>query len=384
MTFPKDFLWGASTSSYQVEGGIENNDWAEAAREGRVPEAGLACDHYNRFEEDFDIAKSLGHSAHRFSIEWARIEPEEGVFDEKELDHYKAVVAALRARGIEPFVTIWHWTMPTWLSEKGGITYKEWPELLARYAARVAEHLGDDVTFYITINEPMVVTGVGYLAGTWPPFRKNLFAYLRSVSHVISGHIKSYAAIKNIAPHTKIGVSKNIIPFHGSNPVGTIFAAIGSWWYNNRYLNHIKGFQDFIAVNHYFDIVFWENKKKKATYPKSDFGWKLSPLSMYTSLLSLKKYTVPVYVTEHGLADAEDTYRAWFIEESLKGVEQAINEGVDVRGYMHWSLLDNYEWAEGYTMRFGLVHVDHEGDRERTIRESAKRYAEIIAKHANE
>ncbi|MFQ5541003.1 MAG: glycoside hydrolase family 1 protein [Candidatus Paceibacteria bacterium] len=380
--FPDGFLWGASTASYQVEGGNENTDWAQAARAGRVPPAGIACDHYNRYEEDWDIAQILNFSSQRFSIEWARIEPEEGKFDEKEMEHYRKVVKALRARGMEPFVTIWHLTMPTWLSDKGGIAYKHWPELLARYGAYVAKHLGEDVKFYITINEPLVVTGIGYLAGTRPPFKRNPLAYFRAVSNVIRGHRKMYAAIKKAASHAKLGVSKNIVPMEGTNPIGSVFASLGSWWYNSRYLNKIKDRQDFIALNHYFRIVFWQNKKQQQKYPKSDLGWELYPPSMYTSLMLLKKYNVPVYISEHGVADADDSRRLEFIRGTLKYVHQAIADGVDVRGYSHWSLMDNFEWTEGFPPRFGLVEIDYENGRKRIIRESAKAYAEIIKQNA--
>lgn len=380
--FPDGFLWGSSTASYQVEGGNDNTDWAEAARQGKVPVAGLACDHYNRFEEDWDIAKSLHFTSQRFSIEWARIEPEEGVFNDAEMEHYKQVVSALRARGIEPFVTIWHWTMPTWLSDKGGITYEKWPELLGRYAGYVAKQLGSDVRFFITINEPMVVTGNGYLPGIWPPFKKNPLQYLRAVAHVIRGHKEAHRAIKKEAPGALVGVSQNYIPFEGTNIVGSVLARIGSWWYNDYLLNSIKNFQDFIALNHYFRVVFWQNKKQKNEYPRSDFGWELYPPAMYSSLMGLKKYNVPIYISENGLADATDSKRKDFLLGTLDNVHRAIHDGVDVRGYSHWSLLDNYEWAEGYTMRFGLVHVDFENGQKRTIRESARVYADIAKQNA--
>lgn len=380
--FPDGFLWGASTASYQVEGGIEYCDWAEAAREGKVPPAGVACDHYNRYEEDWDIAKSLNFTSQRFSIEWSRIEPEEGKFDEKEMQHYKDIVRALKERGLEPFVTIWHWPLPLWLSKKGGVVHKKFPQYLARYAAYIAEHLGTEVRFYITINEPMVVTGHGYISGIWPPFRKNPFAYLRAVSQVVRAHIETYKEVKKVAPHAQLGVSKNESAFEGSNVFGKILASVMRWWYNDRYLNKIRNYQDFIALNHYFRVVFWQNAKQKEEYPKSDLGWELYPPSIYPCLLSLRKYNVPVYISEHGLADADDSRREDFIKESLAWIHKAIEEGIDIRGYSHWSLLDNYEWAEGFPPRFGLVHIDYENNQKRTVRESAKAYAEICKNNA--
>jgi len=208
--FPDGFFWGSATASYQVEGGIDpvveipnattessqnpkdnrnfhygvENDWSEAAREGKVPAAGRACDSYNRYEEDFDIAKSLDQNAHRFSIEWARIEPEEGKFDEKEIGHYRKVLDALRARGLEPFVTLWHWTLPLWVRDLGGWENKKTVEYFSRYAAKIVEALGSEVKFWITLNETNVYTGLGYFIGIWPPEKRSLVKYLR-VNHYI-------------------------------------------------------------------------------------------------------------------------------------------------------------------------------------------------------
>jgi len=380
--FPDGFLWGASTASYQVEGGIENNDWAQAAREGQVPPAGIACDHYNRYEEDFDIAQSLHLSSQRIAIEWARIEPEEGVFDEKELQHYKKVVQAIRARGMEPFVTLWHFTLPLWFVKKGGFTHREAPETFARYCARVVEHLGEDVTFYSTMNEPMVWIGNGHVSGIWPPFKKNILNFFTLPNRLILAHKNAYKIIKNNFSHTKIGVTKNNIVFQefGFHKVFKIDVLL-EWFWDGRFHSAIKNHQDFIGINHYFRVVLGSTHSKKEC-PRSDFGWELNPRTLYAALMELKKYNVPVYVMEHGLADRNDTHRAWFITESLQGVHQAIQEGVDVRGYSHWSLLDNYEWAEGFTMRFGLTAIDYEHNQKRTLRESAKVYAKICKENA--
>ena len=219
--FPAGFFWGAATASYQVEGGIENCDWAQAAREGKVPPCGAACDHYRRYNEDFDIAKSLGHNAHRFSVEWARIEPEEGKFNEAEIEHYREVLRALRARNLEPFITLWHFTLPLWFSETGGFERKDAPEIFARYCAFVVDCFGDLCTRYSTINEPVVYAGLGWLKGNWPPFKQFkmvgkheltysgdrtlsrphvsfgvLFTYFKVINNLAKAHNKAYEAIK--------------------------------------------------------------------------------------------------------------------------------------------------------------------------------------------
>src|SRR3989338_9923295 len=193
MKFPKDFFWGAATSSHQVEGN-NHNDWSVWEKEnaerlsqksgGKYPPenfiSGGACDHYNRYKEDFDIAKSLGHNAHRFSIEWSRVEPEEGKFNEKELEHYRDVVQALRERDMEPFVTLWHWTLPLWLRDKGGVLAEYFPARFSRYVERVCHHIGKDVQFWITVNEPEIYALNSYVRGKWPPQKKWPISFFRA------------------------------------------------------------------------------------------------------------------------------------------------------------------------------------------------------------
>ena len=235
--FPEGFYWGAATASYQVEGGIENNDWAEAARAGRVPPCGIACDHYHRYIQDFDIAKSLGHSAHRFSIEWSRIEPEEGKFDRAAIAHYRQVLLALRDRRIVPFITIWHFTLPLWFSQSGGFERADSPEVFARYAAYVVKELGDLCTHFSTMNEPNVFGSNGWLRGSWPPFKRfaltdfvsitnsgrtyearaergfgAVFTYLKVMKHLAKAHNAAYTAIKRFSPTTEVSVVKHVIP----------------------------------------------------------------------------------------------------------------------------------------------------------------------------
>lgn len=172
LRFPDGFFWGAATASFQVEGGIENCDWAEAGRKGKVPICVRACDHYNLYESDFDIVQKLGHNCHKISLEWARIEPEEGRFDLNEAAHYKSVISALHIRGLEPFVNLWHFTLPLWFTRSGGFENPRSVEQFARYAEFVAKEILDDVKFILTVNEPLVWAGNGYMRGKWPPFKK--------------------------------------------------------------------------------------------------------------------------------------------------------------------------------------------------------------------
>jgi beta-glucosidase len=376
LSFPEGFLWGAATASYQVEGGIENNDWAKAAREGKVPEAGRACDHYHRYEQDFDIAKSLGHTVHRFAIEWARIEPEEGVFDEKEIEHYRAVIQALRARGIEPMINIWHFTLPRWFAESGGFFRKDAPDVFARYCSRMATEYGSEVKLWTTINEPLVYSGKGFTEGAWPPFEKSRVRTLRVIRRLITAHKKAYRGMKEIRPDIQIGITKHNIHFNdGGNIFARPVALVSRWFWNRRFLNAIQKHQDFIGLNFYFRASPLHDTRNDGA-PRSDIDWHLHPESIYYPLIELARYRVPLYVTENGLADEYDVHRAWFIQKTLEATHAAIKDGVDIRGYMHWSLLDNFEWALGYSPRFGLVHVNYE-TLERTPRPSAKVYEKI-------
>lgn len=407
LKFPEGFYWGAATSSHQVEGGT-HNDWDawelhNAKRLAKESEkrfghlaiwpaikaqaqdpanyiSGRACDHYHRYEEDFDIAKSLGHNAHRFSIEWSRIEPEEGKWDEKEIEHYRRVVRALRARGIEPFVTLWHWPIPLWMSYKGGWKSDEILYYFPRYAEKVVSVLKDDVCYWITINEPEIYSSKSYLKGAWPPQETNVFGYLAVFYNLIEAHIRAYKKIKETQPTAQVGIAKNNICFeayHGQF-TSALYKRLADWWWNFYFLNQIRHYQDFIGLNFYFrnrikDFVFNQNENNKV----SDLGWGLFPEGLLHALLDLKCYKKPIYITENGLADAEDRHREWFITESLRAVHKAIQAGVDVRGYFYWSLLDNFEWDKGFWPRFGLVEVDF-STLQRMVRPSAKAYAEII------
>lgn len=376
--FPDNFLWGASTSAMQVEGGIENNDWAEAIRQGKAPKMGKACDYYNRFEEDFDIAKSLNHNAHRFSVEWARVEPEEGAFDEKELAHYKEMAQKLRARNMEPFVTIWHFSLPVWFVRSGGFDRRDAPEVFARYAKKVAEALGSNVQFYMTINEPLVWLGEhGKILGA-SSGPSNLLRSFFQFRTLVRSHIVAYRAIKRVAPNAQVGIAKHQFSFVGTNPLGDFAALLARFFWNRMFLNGIKGYQDFIGVQFYQRLFFWQSKKQESQTQKSDIGWQLHPGAIYDTLMEASRYNVPLYVTEAGIADANDEWRAEYIRGLLEGTHKALTDGADVRGFFYWTLLDNYEFKEGFSMKFGIVHVDHEGDQKRTVRESARAYAEII------
>ena len=368
--FPKNFFWGAATSAHQVEGN-NHNDWTEweKNRDKGIKDpsnyiSGRACDHYSRFREDFDIAKSLGHNAHRFSIEWSRIEPEEGKFDEKEIQHYQEIIDALRERGIEPFVTLWHWTLPLWVAKQGGWENKKTISNFARYCEKITRSI-QEVKFWITLNEPELFAAESYLKGIWPPQKKSLLRYIVVMRNFISAHKQVYKIICSTSNVAQIGIAKNNICFDG------IFAPFARWWWNKAFLNHIQKYQDFIGLNYYF------HRPQSKTGIFSDMNWEIYPEGIYRVLKDLVKYNKPIYITENGLADANDEKRAKFIKEHIKWIARAIKGGVDVRGYMYWSLLDNFEWDKGFWPRFGLVEIDY-NTMQRKIRKSAFEYKKII------
>lgn len=398
LRFPKGFLWGSSISSHQTEG--DNvNDWsewelsekrlAELERAGHIEKYGLenfiskkAANHFYLYKEDYALAKKMGHKALRLSLEWSRIEPKEGEFSEEAILRYREMIKHLLELGIEPFVTLWHWTMPTWLRDRGGWENSETPNFFRRYVEKTVGDLKEEVKFWVTINEPEIYSGVSYLLGIWPPQKKNPFTYIKVFRNLIKGHRAAYDLIHQIRPDAKVGIAKNNIYFtaHRGIVVNKMTAKFSHWWNNNYFLNKISDKQDYIGLNYYFSHPLHLGRVKKNGHLLSDLGWELHPEGIYHLLLDLKKYKKPVYITENGIADATDTRRAWFIAQILKYVHKAIEKGVDVRGYLHWSLIDNFEWHEGFHPRFGLVEVDYKTQKRR-VRPSAEFYSEIIKKN---
>lgn len=410
--FPAEFLWGAATSSHQVEGNT-HNDWSEwehakanqlskTARErlhsesvavsGQKhdvipPEAltaenyisGIAADHFNRYEEDFDLAKSLGHNTHRFSIEWSRIEPEEGKWNQEAIEHYVQVVAALRARGLEPFVTLWHWTMPIWLAKKGGVESRGFPAYFERFVRMMVEALKKDVIYFTTLNEPTSVIVNSYLFGNWPPQKKSLLSALRVFHRLAGAHKRAYAAIHKLHPAAQVGPAHAVIYSEPHSPrlLDRLSASFSGFISNHYFMRLIGNTTDFIGIQYYFhQRIAFPNHIHNENERVSDMGWELYPHGLTPLLISFQKYGKPIYITESGLADAQDQHRIWYLTETLKAIHVAIEQGVDVRGYLHWSLLDNFEWDKGFWPHFGLISVDRT-TLKRTPRASALYYKTI-------
>lgn len=402
--FPDGFLWGASTSAHQIEGD-NNNDWTEFekrhadrlasdakklkfffdkfAKQAEDPRnyiSGLASGHRENFENDFYLASKIGLNSYRFSIEWSRIEPEKGKFDEEAVKYYKNIIRVLRTYRIEPFITLWHWTIPAWFAREGGFKNRKNIKYFLRFVKKIVTELKDDADYFITLNEPEIYSVHAYLMGSWPPCKKGIYGFVQVFNNLILAHQASYSIIKNINPDSRVGVAKNNIYFEmadGSFKNKTLKKA-GDFFWNDYFLKKISKYQDFIGLNYYFRnrIDGWYNKNRNAK--ASDLGWDLCPEGIFNVLSDLGKYNKPIFVTENGLADADDRHRQWFIAETVKAMAKAIQKGVDLRGYFHWSLLDNFEWDKGFWPRFGLIEVDYKTQK-RTLRDSALYYGEIIS-----
>jgi beta-glucosidase len=317
---------------------------------------------------------------HRISIEWSRIEPEEGKFDQKELDHYRDVLIALQKRNIIPFVTLWHFTLPLWFSEKGGFENKNAPKIFARYCARTTDYLKWYCKNWSTMNEPLVYASCGYLRKHWPPFQMNPFTFIKVLHGLIRSHNLAYKEIKKIAPNIDVGLVKN--NFHITSdykPWNLIVNWFTKWFWNHYFLQRTFFNTDSIGLNYYFSEYFGEDRKLE----KNDMGWGLHPEGIYHVLKQLKIYKKPIYITEAGIADSKDIFRAAYIKGLVYWIHQAIKDGCDIKGYMYWSLVDNFEWAHGYKEYFGLIHVDNQ-TKKRTIRQSAYEYKKICEANALE
>jgi beta-glucosidase len=405
LKFTDGFLWGAATSAHQVEGG-NKNDWSEwekknakrLAREAKTKRASWqkekfpemfdpqnyissrACDHYRRYEEDLDIAQSLNLNAFRISLEWSRIEPREGKFDEKEIEHYRKVLKAIRARGMEPFVTLCHYTLPLWLADLGGEKNKNFPEYFSRYATFTASKFKNMVVYWTTFNEPTVLIGFKYILGIWPPGNKDVLSAYKALKNIAKAHNKAFDEIHAISPNVKVGFTHLIRYFEPNNKnsfLDRLVVKIADYIRNNKLYYLTKNKNDYLALQYYFRSklkfpISEKNENKEIT----DIGWEIYPEGIYHILINLKKYNLPIYITENGIADADDTKRKKFIKDHLQFVYAAIRHGVDVRGYFHWSLLDNFEWDKGFWPRFGLVEIDYK-TMKRKIRPSAREYAKI-------
>lgn len=395
LKFPKNFIWGASTSAYQIEGGIRC-DWSEwEISDDRIKElkskglnpddfiCGQAVDSYNKFNEDLKCIKELNLGGYRMGIEWARIEPEEGEFDMKEIEHYRRILKKLKENNIKVVLTLWHWTNPVWVSDQGGWTNKKTVIDFSKYCDLIVREIGDLVDFWVVLNEPMIHVFNGYLINKFPPAKTGrVFQALKVQRNLVKAYKEVYKIIHQKQKNSQVSITQivnYIEPAHRWNPIEWLIAKVYHYIANDHFLKKIKNHLDYIGFDYYFHdrMVWYPPFRKNLNKETNDMGWEIYPEGLYQVIKYLGKFKLPLYIMENGLPDADDDKRENFILSHLKYVHQAIDEGFDMRGYFYWSLLDNFEWAAGWAPKFGLCEVDRENNFKRILRPSAKVYADI-------
>ncbi len=394
--FPQDFFWGAALSAYQAEGNNFNSDWWDWEKsQGAKEPSGEACRHYQLYKEDFDLAKQLNHNCHRLSIEWSRIQPEENKFSSLEMEHYREVILSLRERSIEPLVTLHHFTNPLWFAKVGGWQDRKAIDYFLCYVEKVVEALCDKVTYWITINEPMVYTYLSFITGEWPPQEKSSQKAKMVAKNLANAHIETYKLIHSIykkkkLPAPLLSIAQNLIAFAAcENNLRDKFAVyLRNRLFNFRLIDRLIRHKsiDFLGINYYtrhlVDTRGWTVKallmdvckNNHDNLKKNSLGWEIYPQGLYNLLMHLKRYGLPIFILENGICTEDDELRWEFISEHLKSIYRSRQEGADVRGYVHWSLIDNFEWDKGFSPRFGLVEVDYRTYK-RTVRESGRKFS---------
>jgi beta-glucosidase len=379
LRFPENFLWGAATAAHQIEGNNVHSDWWHAEQTGQLPHrSDNACDSWTRWPEDIQLLSEIGLNAYRLSVEWARIEPYPGHFDQVALDTYRAQLEALLDAGIEPILTLHHFTNPRWLAELGGWSNPDVVPRFVDYAGRVVEQTRDLVRWWVTINEPSILAMKSYLEGSWPPQEPgNLRGYVRLMRHAARGHARVRQLIRRARPAAMVSMAFAIWPMQALrswSPIDQTMAFMGDWLWQGRVIRRTLPTLDWIGVNYYSRTFVgwpWPSSNGSGSGERTDFGWEIYPEGLYAVLRRVGHLGKPVIITENGISDADDDQRPAYVVAHLKQMHRAIQDGVDLRGYMHWSLLDNFEWAEGYEQHFGLA------SRERVLRPSARLYGTI-------
>jgi len=398
-TFPKGFLWGASTSAYQVEGGNSFSDWWGWEKRAGLTESGEACRHYHLYREDFETAAALSHNCHRLSLEWGRIEPVKGGYSGEAISHYRQVIRSLKELGLEPVVTLNHFTLPQWFAQEGGWLAPGAPGSFLRYVERMVRELGGEVRYWVTLNEPMVFIYHGYVLGIWPPQERSLLRALRAGQRLAAVHARAYRLIHRLYAagglgKAQVSIAHNMQAFVTCTPSlkNKAAASLRDRLFNFWFLDRLMRMRtlDFIGLNYYtrglVDVRGWGIRHLLLDFcaqghhplPKNELGWDIYPQGLHRSLTGLwQRYRLPVFILENGICTRDDSLRWEYIREHLLYVLRAMQEGVKVIGYLHWSLMDNFEWDKGFGPRFGLIEVDY-ATFSRKVRDSAVKFAQVI------
>ena len=436
LSFPKDFSWGVATSAFQIEGaahldGKGSSIWDTfCAQEGTIKDQSdgvIACDHYHLFQEDVNLMADLGVDSYRFSMAWARVQPQgKGEWNEAGFLFYDRLITALSEKGIAAHLTLYHWDLPQGLQDEGGWLNRETAQHFAVYAAEVAKRFGNRLASIATHNEPWCTANLGYGNAQFAPGVADAKKAIQVSHHLLLSHGLAMQSMRKISSTAQLGIVLNQWTADAAtdSPADQALAKLEyarsvQWFmdpiFKGKYpeyaiqahgdnapeihqgdLEVIHQKIDFLGVNYYFRAYCSAEVPPKLPPAKqgvTDMGWEIYPQGLYELLIALKsEYELPpIYITENGMANQDevkdgiisDNERIAFVTSHLSALKQAMSEGVDVRGYFLWSLLDNFEWNSGYTKRFGIVHVDY-ANQKRTLKESAKWYKEFIENQENQ
>lgn len=418
----KDFNWGFAICEYQNSG--QNNcpnsnwaDWENSSYENNLPHIKNhqvsvdSCDFWNNYVSDIERMKDFGVNSLRFSLAWDRIEPNEGEFDQEALEHYDDVIDRLLEAGIKPLITLHHFVHPRWFEELGGFENEENIKYIVRFAKKVFNRYSDRVSLWCTINEPNVFTLQGYMRAAFPPGKSNVYTALKVLRNLLKAHTDIYMKLKSLprGGDAEIGFIHQYLKFeayHKWNVIEHLPGFFFNYILNYLTLNFLKTGKfsvptlsytapiakrlDYIGLNYYSRVLlqtqFSLKEPMKATcYPDeimTDMPYPIYPKGLYDAIMDVATLGVPVYITENGIADQKDDRRDLFLRSYISAMFDAIRDGVDVRGYYYWTFTDNFEWDEGFLMKFGLYEVDFQ-TQERTLRGGAQYFKEIINKTRN-
>ncbi|NCU38076.1 glycoside hydrolase family 1 protein [Candidatus Saccharibacteria bacterium] len=409
LKFPKGFLWGVSSSAHQIEGNTHNQwsvwelenakslaaqssyqyddleSWSRvknAAKSAHNYVSGVGANHYELYEQDIAIAKKMHMNAWRFSIEWSRIQPQEGGWNAEAIGHYKAYLSFLRLHGLEPVVALFHFTLPVWFAEKGGFEKRANVKYFIEYVDRLIDELGGEMKLIITINEPVVYATQGYMEGRWPPQKVNKRLALIVLQNLAFAHNKIATILHQKSRRFKVSIASNSSFVYAGDTawLSERSATHMQYWRDEFFLNKVYKTCDFIGVNYYFSERVYGYRVHNPDHALSDIGWNMEPAHIQFVLERLHdKYKKPLLVCENGVADEQDSHRQWWIMQTIMAMQRAINGGVPLLGYLHWSLTDNFEWDKGFWPRFGLLKIDYSTG-ERTLRPSALWFGRVIKK----
>ncbi|MFN8472478.1 MAG: glycoside hydrolase family 1 protein [Anaerolineae bacterium] len=411
LRFPTNFMWGTSVAAHQVEGGNTRNDWwLWEQTPGHIQNgdtADVAADWWHRAEDDLLLARQLHTNAIRFSVEWSRIEPRDNVWDDAALAHYRALIESMGRLGLEPILCLHHFTLPQWVAGRGGFETGWAVDRFARFVERVVDAYGDLVRWWLTINEPMIFTAMGWVLGRWPPGKKNVSLAFKVARNLVRAHAAAYHIIHRKVPGALVSAANHLAVFPAYNsarPLDRLAATTRDWMLNqvwvratldgvlrpplgwNSRLPDAVGTHDYLALQHYFTFPIAFALREPGNLFARDMGepgpdippfmGESRPEGLHDRVMWLKQFDLPIVISEHGLLENNEKRRPAYMLESLAGLHRAIRDGANVRGYFHWSLVDNFEWAEGYSARFGLIHLDL-ATQARTVKPSGYLYSDI-------